>query len=271
MKQLILWQWRFVFLIDPPFPFDFFGYLLPVQRYQEPEKMRRTWGIWAADSSKQAIGAFVAHGANMLISYGWASGAQDNECLFYLVNFVADCVVGLAFNIILLKASVHVAEKYFNSDVLTSGEYGNPFEWSRWLAQLSAWLMVTLIAKALLVFAVVLPFKDPLYRLVDVIFRPLNKYPQLELVLIMVVIPLVLNALTFWIQDHFLMKPLEDSTGVWAKDNFDDVDEDILAAIARLEYGDVADDHVDQSTREALVNPQSRGFRLFADGANSYS
>lgn len=29
---------------------------LVLKRYQEPEKIRRPWTIWAADSSKQALG-----------------------------------------------------------------------------------------------------------------------------------------------------------------------------------------------------------------------
>lgn len=169
------------------------------------------------------LGAFVAHGANMLLSYGWSSN-QTNECLLYLVNFSTDCIFGVAINVIILKFSIHVAEKYFESDALESGEYGSPFEWSRWLTQCAFWIAVVLLGKIVLVVALVLPFKDPLYTITDFIFSPLHRYPHVQLVLVMVVIPLFLNAATFWIQDAYLMKPLVPTTssvsGMYVDDYF---------------------------------------------------
>lgn len=218
--------------------------------------MRRSWAVWGGDSSKQALGAFLAHGANMLISYLWAGGAEDNECLFYLVNFVMDCVFGLIFNIALLKLSTYIAEEYFESDALTSGFYGEPFEWSRWAVQTGAWLGVVAVAKVLLVFTLVFPLKGPLYRLVDVLFAPLAKYPELELLLVMVVIPLVLNTATFWISDHYLMLPLKEAnSGMVAKDNFDDLDADVIAAVRELERSTYDDGTVGG-------RPRVNGYRL---------
>jgi hypothetical protein len=38
------------------------------------------------------------------------------------------------------------------------------------------------------------------------IFYPVKNNPEIELTIIMVVIPLVMNALMFWVQDNFLKK-----------------------------------------------------------------
>lgn len=41
----------------------------------------------------------------------------------------------------------------------------------------------------------------------------IEHYPVLELVLVIVVVPVVMNGLAFWVQDNFLMKKEEVPTG----------------------------------------------------------
>ncbi len=193
------------------------------KRYLEPAKVRRSWGVWAADASKQAIGAAVAHGMNMLLAARFVAGAES-ECLFYLVHFLTDALFGLVINILLIMTFDSIAETGFYPEVFRSGDYGYEFSWPTWFAQLSLWLGIVCVSKAVIVTAIVLPFRDPMYTIVDRIFSPLVNYPRVELFLIMVAIPLVFNAIAFWVQDSFLMRPPQEPSagaGVWAKDNFD--------------------------------------------------
>lgn len=183
----------------------------------------------SADCSKQAIGALVAHMLNMVASASFAAGAEDNECLFYLVNFVVDCVIGLVLNLALMRGFEVCAVQCCQSSSLESGNYGDPPKLSVWLSQLTAWLWVVILSKAIIVFAFILPLKGPLYAVVEYMFAPIDKYPQLELLLIMIVIPLVLNVIVFWIQDQYLMQQQPEDAdasaaatrSMWAKDNFD--------------------------------------------------
>jgi hypothetical protein len=214
---------------------------LVIKRLLEPEKVRRSWSIWAADAAKQAIGALSAHVINMLLSTGFVVGMQS-ECLFYMVNFLADAVVGLFINIILLKVVDGIAS---TGAIRASGDYGRRgFSWAAWFSQLSVWLGIIAISKLVVVCAVVLPFKAPLYTLVELCFAPLARSPKTELFLIMVLIPLLFNAVAFWVQDAFLMKPPapeDELTGaMWTKENFTATDEDVEHLVSLLRNESVA-------------------------------
>ncbi len=45
-----------------------------------------------------------------------------------------------------------------------------------------------------------------LEEIADFIFYPVLDKPELKLVIIMILIPIVMNGLMFWIQDNFLKK-----------------------------------------------------------------
>jgi hypothetical protein len=42
------------------------------------------------------------------------------------------------------------------------------------------------------------------------IFRRLDPYPRVELVVVMFIVPLIMNAFQFWVQDNFLKKDVEE-------------------------------------------------------------
>jgi len=262
---------------------DSFGYIvqtvlgiiafstLILKRYREPEHLRRSWETWLADSSKQAFGALVAHFANVFISTGLAALAkqhgESNECLFYLVNFLADCLCGLLFNILLLRLVTHFATKHVHNDYIASGFYGEPFKFTKWCAQLGVWTGVIIMSKILVTIVFVLPLKSPMYRIADVLFRPLRPFPQIQLILVMIVIPLVLNAITFWIQDQYLMRPLEEAPrhggGLWSADNFDDrPDPDVLATARRLHAYAKDPNEIEPFVKRTIDRPRGFGFKL---------
>lgn len=47
-------------------------------------------------------------------------------------------------------------------------------------------------------------FREPLQFFGDMLLSPVSGYPDLELVLVMIIIPVVLNSLMFWVTDSFL-------------------------------------------------------------------
>jgi hypothetical protein len=49
-------------------------------------------------------------------------------------------------------------------------------------------------------------FNQPIIAVTQYLMGWLDDYPKLELMLVMFLIPVIMNALAFWIQDNYLMK-----------------------------------------------------------------
>jgi hypothetical protein len=53
-------------------------------------------------------------------------------------------------------------------------------------------------------------FSEFLGDLGTALFAGINRYPKFELVLVMFITPLVMNAIQFWVQDSFLKKDVNE-------------------------------------------------------------
>ena len=73
-----------------------------------------------------------------------------------------------------------------------------------WFIQLIAWLLITVITKVLCACVILLLFNQ-LSVVGSFIFEPLESNPQLELVIVMIITPTVLNIIMFVTIDHFIM------------------------------------------------------------------
>jgi len=181
-----------------------FGCLL-YKRFRE--KPRREWDVWLADTSKQAIGSLIAHGFNMLFSDILTNQIEDNPCLYYFVNFLIDSLLGmlLCFGMLKVLQRMRFWERcgccLWNAD---SGFYGDPPQGRIWLGQLGVWLAIVTVVKFVLL-GMIVAVKHPLYRFGAWVMSPINNYPRVELVVVMVVVPFLVNVVVFWISDNFLM------------------------------------------------------------------
>ncbi|KAG9406818.1 hypothetical protein AC1031_003145 [Aphanomyces cochlioides] len=189
--------------------------VLIFKRYHESP--RRPMRIWMFDASKQLIGAGVAHAANLTIAIvltGLAKGRTDaDQCAFYFVNFTMDTTFGVAVNYALLKLLVLFAIKYGVSALQVPGDYGHPIQVRVWALQLFTWLVIICTTKVL-IGSVIFALEAPLGNLAEWIFSPLANYPKVELVIVMVACPVLMNGLQFWIQDNFLKKPVPEMDSV---------------------------------------------------------
>ena len=70
-----------------------------------------------------------------------------------------------------------------------------------WGQQIAAWLGVVFLTK-LILLALLLPSSKPLGAFAVWLYGPVRGHPDLELVIVMVVVPCVLNALQFWVSAH---------------------------------------------------------------------
>lgn len=78
-----------------------------------------------------------------------------------------------------------------------------------WLAQLLSWILIIFLTKLVIAIFIV-ALEKPLGALAMWVFSPLQPYPRVELALVMIACPVLMNALQFWIQDSFLKKDIRD-------------------------------------------------------------
>ncbi|CAK4215351.1 unnamed protein product [Aphanomyces euteiches] len=197
--------------------------VLIVKRYVE--RPRRPMRIWLFDASKQAIGAGVAHIANVTIAIALVGFSEENstdECAMYFINFTLDTSIGVLLNWLFLRLLVLLARRFKWTALQTPGDYGDPVRVRVWIIQLLAWLIIIVSAK-LVIGRFIILFQHSLVEFAHGMFQPLEQHPRVELVLVMVACPCLMNALQFWVQDSFLKrKPKYDllpRTERWFEDD----------------------------------------------------
>ncbi|KAF7253879.1 Store-operated calcium entry regulator STIMATE [Varanus komodoensis] len=176
---------------------SFFYLLFSVKRFKEPKAERRPWRIWFYDTSKQAIGAVFIHVANVFLS----DLTEEDPCSLYLMNFLLDATLGMLGVWTGVKVVSWIVErrKYTH---LVFGEYGDPPQAGAWIGQCTLYLLIMVFAKT----AVGLLLLIPGWRKLQEILLDYMPDPQMELVLMMLVVPFTVNAATFWVVDSLIMK-----------------------------------------------------------------
>ncbi|ESO91322.1 hypothetical protein LOTGIDRAFT_182597 [Lottia gigantea] len=182
---------------------------LIVKRYCEPKHSRRPWKIWFYDTSKQALGAAVIHFANVFLADKF-QGDHNDPCTWYFISFLLDSTVGLLVIYIGLKVTQIIARrKQWKS--LYFGVYGDPPNCTSWIGQCLLYIIVVLIEKVLMALLVQFRFWTDVRKF---IMSPI-KEPQFELVIVMFLVPLVINAFIFWVVDNFLKRSIQSAKTIY--------------------------------------------------------
>ncbi|XP_039379348.1 store-operated calcium entry regulator STIMATE-like isoform X2 [Mauremys reevesii] len=159
---------------------------LMLKRFQEPKEERRPWRIWFYDTSKQAIGALFIHFANVFLS----GHTAEDPCSLYLMNFILDATLGMLLIWFGVKVVSWVVE-HREYTCLVFGEYGDPPQAAAWIGQCILYLLIMVFEKTVVSLALFIPGWTKLQEiLLDYI-----PDPQLELVLVMFIVPFTVNAL----------------------------------------------------------------------------
>ncbi|XP_017305789.1 store-operated calcium entry regulator STIMATE [Ictalurus punctatus] len=168
---------------------------LMLKRFREPKHERRPWRIWFLDTSKQAIGMLFIHFANVYLS----DLTEEDPCSLYLINFLLDATLGMLVIYGGVKAVSAVVE-WRQWDSLRFGEYGEPVQCTAWAGQCALYILIMMFEKVFIILVLLIPQWKKLAML-----NPITN-PQLELALVMLIVPFFVNALMFWVVDNFLMK-----------------------------------------------------------------
>ena len=177
--------------------------VLFIKRWRESP--RRPWLIWFFDLSKQAFSSGLQHGANLLFGVSLARDGRASQCGWYFVLYVITSTAAILVVAAAMAAVNYLVVRY-QCLLLRTGEYGSPPSWRTWLAQLLVWGAIGIGEKVLTTFSLVVPFRRPLGELAAWLEQPLLPYPHLELILIMVVTPVLLNVISVVIFDNIMKR-----------------------------------------------------------------
>ncbi|XP_037552200.1 transmembrane protein 110, like [Nematolebias whitei] len=181
---------------------------LMLKRFREPVGIRRPWRIWFYDTSKQAIGALFIHFANVFLS----TLTKEDPCSLYLMNFLLDAALGMLVIWLAVKLVSKLVE-YKQWSLLAFGEYGDPPQAAAWLGQCGVYLLIMVLEKAVISLVLLIPGWS---KLQEVLLSYIAN-PQLELALVMLIVPFIVNSIMFWVVDSLTMrkyktmKSLDDS------------------------------------------------------------
>ena len=194
--------------------------ILIVKRYVE--KPRRPWKIWFYDVAKQIISSLVLHLFNLIISAVLSNDENDADaCVWYFVTVTLDCTLGAFLSYIfmwLVDGIVSSSELEILKTGLYYEEYmeGNKkcykLKWKKYGAQLGVWLVITFIVKLILLIMLKI-CKLFLVNLGGFFLSPFSN-AKVRLVMVMIIFPVILNALYFWVVDNILKLKESDKDDV---------------------------------------------------------
>ncbi|KAE8898426.1 hypothetical protein PF005_g19539 [Phytophthora fragariae] len=172
------------------------------------ERPRRPAQVWFMDAMKQGTSAAMIHVMNILYAIGLVdfsdTPSDEDQCAFYFMNVVIDTTLGVYIAYLLLQLFTIVATRQQWTSLRCHGYYGSPPSWRVWWIQLLQWCAILTIMK-FFVGVVLYAFSTPLGWVGSLLFYPVHNHPKIELLIVMIGCPLVMNMVQFWIQDSFLM------------------------------------------------------------------
>ncbi|AWO98267.1 putative transmembrane protein 110-like [Scophthalmus maximus] len=170
---------------------------LMLKRFHEPVGVRRPWRIWFYDTSKQAIGALFIHFANVFLS----TLTKADPCSLYLMNFLLDATIGMLVIWLAVKLVSRLVE-HKQWTLLMFGEYGDPPRAAAWLGQCGVYLLIMVLEKGVISLVLLIPGWS---KLQEVLLGYIAN-PQLELALVMLIVPFIVNSIMFWVVDSLMMR-----------------------------------------------------------------
>ncbi|ORX63209.1 hypothetical protein DM01DRAFT_1298252 [Hesseltinella vesiculosa] len=204
-----------------------FSTLLLKRQREQPQRPFRTWGF---DVSKQVVGGFVIHSLNLLLSYLSGRSVPEKEvtnaCVWYWLHIFVDTTLGTALLWLFLENGQRLLRQLGHSGFQT-GVYGTPpfrKQLRRWAKQLGLYLVCLILMKCvvLLLFSLC-----PWLETVGAWILSWMGHPKMQAVFVMLIFPLVMNIMQFWIIDT-IVKHNSLRTPIYLDDA---LDEDVLIPI----------------------------------------
>ncbi|KAA8574020.1 hypothetical protein EYC84_005556 [Monilinia fructicola] len=195
------------------------------------ERPQRPLKIWFFDVSKQVVGSVLVHIANLLMSM-LSSGQfsikldagsvttrmvndegqyKPNPCSFYLLNLAIDTTIGIPILIFLLRilTALFVMTPFGSPpESIESGNYGRPPKAFWWFKQSIIYFIGLMGMKiCVLIIFLVLPW---ISRIGDWALRWTEGDTALQVIFVMLIFPVIMNATQYYIIDSFIKNQKPD-------------------------------------------------------------
>ncbi|KAF7900593.1 uncharacterized protein EAF01_007895 [Botrytis porri] len=209
------------------------------------ERPQRPVKIWFFDVSKQVVGSVLVHIANLLMSM-LSSGQfsikldasnvakrmvddsgqyKPNPCSFYLLNLAIDTTIGIPILIFLLRilTSLFVMTPFGNPpESIESGNYGHPPKAFWWFKQSIIYFIGLMGMKiCVLIIFLVLPW---ISRIGDWALRWTEGDEALQVIFVMLIFPVIMNATQYYIIDSFIKNQKPDHELIPDEDSDSDLE-----------------------------------------------
>ncbi|EEH47731.2 uncharacterized protein PADG_03815 [Paracoccidioides brasiliensis Pb18] len=192
------------------------------------ERPQRPIKVWAFDVSKQVFGSAMLHLANLLASMFSAGQIpvtatyQPNPCSYYLLNLGIDTTLGIPILILILRVLNHAAlfTPLANPpESIQSGNYGSPPRATWWFKQSMIYFVGLLCMKTCVIILIhMLPF---IVKVGDWALRWTEGNTAVQIFFVMLLFPVIMNAVQYYIIDTFIKKPSEKVEDGEGDDNED--------------------------------------------------
>eukprot|EP00747_Dinoflagellata_sp_TGD_P189855 gnl/TRDRNA2_/TRDRNA2_50703_c0_seq1.p1 gnl/TRDRNA2_/TRDRNA2_50703_c0~~gnl/TRDRNA2_/TRDRNA2_50703_c0_seq1.p1 ORF type:complete len:280 (-),score=55.11 gnl/TRDRNA2_/TRDRNA2_50703_c0_seq1:86-925(-) len=164
------------------------------------------------DSSKQIAGATWTHMMNLFFALHLEAyfEGQGDQCEWYWVNIMVDCSIGVVVQYVLLLVSTSLVQKHLpeHADDLKTGEYKNSddsLNWNKYFKQLLMWLAIVSAMKLIMVIIMMIGH-GMFIQVAGLVLAPVTAAPTLELLVVMILTPFIMNSVQFWTTDNFIRK-----------------------------------------------------------------
>ncbi len=152
------------------------------------------------DISKQGISSLLIHFMNLLLAVMLSKQNDDDACVWYLINCLLDTSLGVMFNWILVRLIEVIARKNKIEELVSGCYYSRSItefndlniNYSIWAVQTGIWCIICSLMK-LFIYFIMLSFPDSLEKLGSNMLKSVSIYPRLELIIVMVIVPFILN------------------------------------------------------------------------------
>ncbi|PGH12521.1 hypothetical protein AJ80_06682 [Polytolypa hystricis UAMH7299] len=189
---------------------------LVYKRYRE--RPQRPVKVWAFDVSKQVFGSGLLHLANLLAAMFSAGQIpvtatyQPNPCSYYLLNLGIDTTLGIPILILILRV-LNYAARYTPlanpPESIESGNYGHPPNAKWWFKQSIIYFIGLLGMKTCAFFIIhLVPF---VVKIGDWALRWTEGNTAIQIFFVMLLFPLIMNAIQYYIIDIFIKKPISEN------------------------------------------------------------
>ncbi|PHJ18923.1 transmembrane protein [Cystoisospora suis] len=125
---------------------------------------------------------------------------EADPCEWYLLNILLDTTIGVYFLYVLVQLNQKKL-KFHGSHAF--GYYGNPPSWRVCLRQVATWQFLVLLMKVAILL-IMLVGQAPLAWLASALLDSLDDQPQTKLLIVMVLFPLTMNTLQYWVTDNII-------------------------------------------------------------------